>query len=88
QVVYSGFTPGTPDAWASMTRLQQRSITAHFQSGWTRERLATVIRCIETDEFGLTKIPPAQFGVDQAEQLFTDLISGQRVPVASVICWE
>lgn len=88
QVVYSGFTPGMPAAWASMTRLQQRSITAHFQSGWTRERLATVIKDIETDEFGFSKIPLAQFGVDQAERLFTDLISGQRVPLASVICWE
>lgn len=87
QIVYSGFTPGLPDAWASMTRLQQRSITAHFQSGWTRERLARVISCIEKDEFGFSKIPIAPFGVDQAEQLFTDLIGGQSVPLASVIRW-
>lgn len=87
QVVYSGFTPGMPDAWASMTRLQQRSITAHFQSGWTRERLATVIECIETDEFGFSKIPIAKFGIDDAERLFRDLIAGERVPLASVIHW-
>lgn len=87
QVVYSGFTPGMPDAWASMTLLQQHSITAHFQSGWTRERLATVIKCIETDEFGFSKIPLARFGIDHAERLFTDLISGERVPLASVIDW-
>ncbi len=87
QVVYSGFTPGLPDAWASMTRLQQRSITAHFQSGWTRERLARVIQGIGTDEFGFSKIPIAQFGLDHAERLFTDLIGGERVPLASVIRW-
>lgn len=88
QVVYSGFTPGMPDAWASMTRLQQRSITAHFQSGWTRERLSTVLERIENDELGMSRVPVAQFGVDRAEQLFTDLIGGVRVPVASVIRWR
>jgi bacteriochlorophyllide a dehydrogenase len=88
QVVYSGFTPGLPDAWASMTRLQQRSITAHFQSGWTPERLRRVLECIENDEIGISRIPIAQFGSDHAEQLFTDLIGGAAVPLASVIRWR
>ncbi|QGN34341.1 FAD-dependent oxidoreductase [Microlunatus sp. Gsoil 973] len=88
QVVYSGFSPGMPDAWASMTRLQQRSITAHFQSGWTRERLATVITCIEADEFGFSNVPLAEFDVDHAEQLFGRMIAGKRVPFASVIRWR
>lgn len=88
QVVYSGFTPGRPDAWASMTRLQQRSITAHFQSGWTRERLRRVLACIENDEIGISRIPVAQFGPDRAERVFADLIGGARVPLASVIRWR
>lgn len=88
QVVYSGFTPGMPDAWASMTRLQQRSITAHFQSGWTRERLATVITAIEDDSFGFSRIRPAEFVGDHADRLFADLIAGAGVPPASVIHWE
>lgn len=88
QVVYSGFTPGEPDAWASMTRLQQRSITAHFQSGWTRERLRRVLEQIANDELGMSRIPVAQFGLDRAEQMFADLIGGVRVPLASVIRWR
>jgi len=88
QVVYSGFTPGMPDAWASMTILQQHSITAHFQSGWTRERLARVLESIENDETGFSRIPVAQLGVDQAGAFFTDLIGGERIPPASVINWR
>lgn len=88
QVVYSGFTPGMPDAWASMTRLQQRSITAHFQSGWTRERLGRVLECIENDEIGTSRIPVTEFGPNRAERMFSDLIAGERVPLASVIRWK
>lgn len=37
QIVYCGFTPGT--AWADMALLQQRELTTHFVSGWTRPRM-------------------------------------------------
>ncbi|MGQ9732703.1 MAG: zinc-binding dehydrogenase [Candidatus Zipacnadales bacterium] len=37
QIIYSGFTPA--ETWASMALLQQRELTAHFVSGWTRERM-------------------------------------------------
>jgi 2-desacetyl-2-hydroxyethyl bacteriochlorophyllide A dehydrogenase len=88
QVVYSGFTPGLPDAWASMTRLQQRSITAHFQSGWTRERLAKVLQTIEDDETALHQLPVSQIPADHCRQAFDDLITGAQVPLASVIRWS
>lgn len=88
QVVYSGFTPGLPDAWASMTRLQQRSITAHFQSGWTRARLEKVLQSIESGESALNQLPVSQVGVERCEQAFADLIAGTHVPLASVIRWS
>lgn len=37
QVIYSGFTP--TEAWASMAELQKAELTAHFVSGWDRERM-------------------------------------------------
>jgi len=37
QIVYSGFTPGT--CWADMALLQQRQLTCHNVSGWTRDRI-------------------------------------------------
>ena len=41
QIVYCGFTPGT--VWADMALLQQRELTTHFVSGWTRERMAATL---------------------------------------------
>ena len=41
QVVYSGFTPGT--AWADMALLQQRELTCHFVSGWSRPRMEATL---------------------------------------------
>ncbi len=44
QIVYSGFTP--TDTWANMARLQQQELTAHFVSGWRRERMEATIALI------------------------------------------
>ena len=41
QIVYSGFTPRT--TWADMALLQQQELTAHFVSGWSRERIETTL---------------------------------------------
>ncbi|MEZ4618846.1 MAG: zinc-binding dehydrogenase [Caldilineaceae bacterium] len=41
QIVYCGFTPGT--VWADMALLQQRELTTHFVSGWTRQRMAATL---------------------------------------------
>ncbi|OQA47557.1 MAG: Alcohol dehydrogenase [Chloroflexi bacterium ADurb.Bin325] len=41
QIVYSGYTPGT--AWADMALLQQRELTTHFVSGWTRPRMEATL---------------------------------------------
>ncbi len=41
QIVYSGFSPS--DAWASMAMLQQRELTTHCISGWTRERMEATL---------------------------------------------
>ena len=41
QIVYCGFTPGT--VWADMALLQQRELTTHFVSGWTRPRMEATL---------------------------------------------
>jgi threonine dehydrogenase-like Zn-dependent dehydrogenase len=41
QIVYCGFTPGT--TWADMGVLQQRELTTHFISGWTRPRMESTL---------------------------------------------
>ena len=41
QIVYCGFTPGI--TWADMALLQQRELTAHYVSGWTRARMEATL---------------------------------------------
>lgn len=41
EIVYAGFSSG--DTWANMAHLQQREVTAHFVSGWTRARLEATL---------------------------------------------
>jgi 2-desacetyl-2-hydroxyethyl bacteriochlorophyllide A dehydrogenase len=47
QIVYCGFTPGT--VWADMGLLQQRELTTHFVSGWTRGRIEATLHLMQTD---------------------------------------
>lgn len=42
QIVYCGFTSGT--TWADMALLQQRELTTHFVSGWTRTRMEATLQ--------------------------------------------
>jgi bacteriochlorophyllide a dehydrogenase len=53
QIVYCGFTPGT--VWADMAYLQQRELTTHFVSGWTRPRMDATLALMER---GLLRLQP------------------------------
>lgn len=88
QVVYSGYSPGTPRAWASMTRLQQRALTAHFVSGWNRPRMVAVIREIESGTFGLERLQVQVIPAVRGAEALTNLARNGPAPLASVIRWE
>ena len=65
QIVYCGFTPGT--AWADMALLQQRELTAHFVSGWTRPRMEATLDLMARGQLSL-------------EPLITHLVPASRAP--------
>ena len=65
QIVYCGFTPGT--AWADMALLQQRELTAHFVSGWTRPRMEATLDLMARGQLSL-------------EPLITHLVPAARAP--------
>jgi 2-desacetyl-2-hydroxyethyl bacteriochlorophyllide A dehydrogenase len=54
QIVYCGFTPGT--TWADMGLLQQRELTAHFISGWTRPRMEATLDLMAAGKMRLTPL--------------------------------
>jgi 2-desacetyl-2-hydroxyethyl bacteriochlorophyllide A dehydrogenase len=65
QIVYNGFTPG--DQWADMGLLQQRELTTHFVSGYTRDRIEATLALMAA---GQMRIAP----------LITHLVSHARGP--------
>ena len=65
QIVYCGFTPGT--VWADMALLQQRELTAHFVSGWTRPRMEATLDLMARGQLSL-------------EPLITHLVPATRAP--------
>ena len=65
QIVYCGFTPGT--VWADMALLQQRELTAHFVSGWTRPRMEATLDLMARGQLSL-------------EPLVTHLVPASRAP--------
>ena len=65
QIVYCGFTPGT--VWADMALLQQRELTAHFVSGWTRPRMEATLDLMAR-------------GLITLEPLVTHLVPASRAP--------
>ncbi len=65
EVVYSGFTPAP--TWADMGALQQRELTAHFVSGWTRERMDAALAAIASGQLS-------------ARALVTDRVAAARAP--------
>jgi 2-desacetyl-2-hydroxyethyl bacteriochlorophyllide A dehydrogenase len=51
QIVYCGFTPGK--VWADMGVLQQRELTTHFISGWTRARMESTLALMAAGKMSL-----------------------------------
>jgi 3-hydroxyethyl bacteriochlorophyllide a dehydrogenase len=89
QVVYSGHTPDTGVAWADMTRLQQRELTAHFVSGWTRDRLARTLQLMREGALPVERLV-GQVASSDAEvvSLMTRVVAGELDPTAAAIDWS
>ena len=88
QVVYAGHSPGLPQAWASMTELQQLGLTAHFISGWNRARMEHVLDLIERGE-----LPVATLGIEVHSRVgslaaIQALLHPSSPPLAAVLSWE
>ena len=64
QIVYCGFTPSP--AWADMALLQQQELTAHFVSGWARDRMEATLTLMAAGKMCLrplvTHLVPATRG--------------------------
>jgi len=89
QVVYSGHTPDTAVAWASMTTLQQRELTAHFVSGWTRERLTRTLQLMREGALPIERLVGQVAGSEsEVGSLMRRVVAGELEPTAAAIDWS
>ncbi len=89
QIVYSGHTPDTGAAWASMTRLQQRELTAHFVSGWTRDRLTRTLQLMREGALPVERlVGQVASSEDEAISLMKRVVAGELAPTAAAIDWS
>jgi 2-desacetyl-2-hydroxyethyl bacteriochlorophyllide A dehydrogenase len=86
QVVYCGFTPGK--AWADMGLLQQRELTTHFVSGWTRPRMEATLALLAERKLRLEPLVTHAPSFQQAPAMYA-LVLGRSAPFLGItLNWE
>jgi len=89
QLVFSGHSPDGVTTWGSMARLQQLQHTVHFVSGWTRQRVETVLELMRAGEMACDDLIGTVADTPQAAaELMTSVAQGRPRSVASVIDWS
>jgi threonine dehydrogenase-like Zn-dependent dehydrogenase len=88
-VVFSGHSPGGVTTWGDMEAMQKKELTAHFVSGWTRERLEATLGLMRSGELPLERlVGRVARGVAEIEDAMGDVIAARLEPVAATIEWE
>ena len=76
-------------AWADMTTLQQRELTAHFVSGWTRDRLTRTLQLMREGALPVDRLVGQVASSDaEAVSLMTRVVAGELGPTAGAIDWS
>jgi 3-hydroxyethyl bacteriochlorophyllide a dehydrogenase len=86
QVVYSGFTPGT--AWADMGLLQQREITAHFVSGWTRPRMEATLGLLANGQLRVGPLVTHHVPAQEAPEMYAMIRRKTEPCLAVALDWR
>ncbi len=88
QVVFSGHATDGAQGWGSMTRLQQRELTASFVSGWTRERLEQTLRLMRLGRFPIERlVGRVEAGQDGIATAMRDVVAGRTGTTATLLDW-
>ena len=88
QLVYSGHSPDGITSWGDMALLQKRQVTAHFVSGWTRERLARTLQLMADGSLPTDKlVGTVAANASDIDDLGAAVIAGRTSSLASLIDW-
>jgi threonine dehydrogenase-like Zn-dependent dehydrogenase len=87
-IVFAGHSPDGITSWADMALLQKFEVSAHFVSGWTRERIERTLELIRT---GRISMDPFVTTVDaqtaECSQLLKDVTDSSIPAIAACIDW-
>jgi threonine dehydrogenase-like Zn-dependent dehydrogenase len=89
QVVFSGHATDGTQGWGSMTRLQQRELTASFVSGWTRERLEQTLRLMRIGRLPVDRlVGQVARGPEEILRTMRDVVAGRLRATATLLDWS
>lgn len=86
QIVYSGFTPS--QVWADMAILQQRELSTHFVSGWTRERLETTLGLLAAGTLRVSPLITHRAPPADAPRLYEMILTKSEPSLGVVFDWR
>ncbi|MBN2562119.1 MAG: zinc-binding dehydrogenase [Phycisphaerae bacterium] len=85
QVVYSGFTP--EKTWADMGLLQQREFTAHFVSGWTRERMDATLALMAEGKMRVRPLVTHRVPFERGGEMYTMILAKSEPFLGITLDW-
>lgn len=86
QIVYCGFSPS--NTWANMAWLQQRELTTHYISGWTRARMEATLRLMAEGKLRLAPLVTHRVPFTQADRMYRMIQEKSEPFLGIVIEWE
>jgi 2-desacetyl-2-hydroxyethyl bacteriochlorophyllide A dehydrogenase len=86
QIVYSGFRPGK--VWADMGLLQQRELTVHFVSGWTRRRIEETLRLLAAGRLRVGPLVTHHVPAEAAPEMYELIARKSALCLAIALDWR
>lgn len=89
EIVFAGHSPDGVTHWADMALLQKAEVSAHFVSGWTRERIELTLELLRTGRIDLDPfVTIADATTSEVHQLWTEVSQGSFPGIAACIDWS
>lgn len=86
QIVYHGFTPG--DQWADIRLLQQREITTHYVSGWTRPRMEATFALMAAGKMQLRPLVTHLVSYMRGPEMYQMIVKKSEPFLGITLRWE
>jgi 2-desacetyl-2-hydroxyethyl bacteriochlorophyllide A dehydrogenase len=86
EIVYNGFNPGSH--WADMGVLQQRELTAHFVSGWTRERIEATLELMAAQRIRAEPLVTHVVSYTQAAEIYQSILRKDQAFLGVALDWR